>query len=193
MKQMRTTCGKGVIPSYHATVRSIIHRGSNVPPADRWFNSASNPNNAVTLNLNLSVPTECGINYYHKTGIPTPNHETNFTECLPYQEEACCKQTTVQSAAYLNEAYGAGFEWDRCGKMSSACERFFVQEVCLYECDVNDGLFRKCSPARQADKNDAECHMVAFWLWFACALACAATLKPHAHAVSRARLRRRAE
>ena len=37
----------------------------------------------------------------------------------------------------LNEAYGEGYEWDRCGKMSQACERFFVQEawsVCLHAC-----------------------------------------------------------
>tara|TARA_B100000795_G_C22503109_1_gene324743 strand:+ start:30 stop:536 length:507 start_codon:yes stop_codon:yes gene_type:complete len=33
--------------------------------------------------------------------------------------------------------------WDRCGKLSQACERFFVQEACLYECDPNAGLFRK--------------------------------------------------
>ena len=31
---------------------------------------------------------------------------------------------------------------NRCGEMSQSCERFFVQEACFYECDVNIGLWR---------------------------------------------------
>ena len=46
------------------------------------------------------------------------------------------------------KAYGAGYEWDRCGKLSQACERFFVQEACLYECDPNIGNYRKCTDAQ---------------------------------------------
>ena len=30
----------------------------------------------------------------------------------------------------------------RCGELSQACERFFIQEACFYECDPNVGLWR---------------------------------------------------
>jgi len=52
------------------------------------------------------------------------------------------------------EAYGAGYEWDRCGKLSQACERFFVQEACLYECDPNIGNYRKCSDAQVGGRTE---------------------------------------
>ena len=31
---------------------------------------------------------------------------------------------------------------NRCGPLSPACERFFVQEACFYECDPNVGLWK---------------------------------------------------
>lgn len=31
---------------------------------------------------------------------------------------------------------------DRCGELSQACERFFIQEACFYECDPNVGLWK---------------------------------------------------
>jgi len=30
--------------------------------------------------------------------------------------------------------------------LSQSCERFFVQEACLYECDQSASLFRKYAP-----------------------------------------------
>lgn len=40
--------------------------------------------------------------------------------------------------------YGDEYRWDRCGPLSQACERFFVQEACFYECEPSAGLYRKC-------------------------------------------------
>ncbi len=51
------------------------------------------------------------------------------------------------------ESYGDEWRWDRCGTLSQACERFFVQEACLYECDPNAGLFRLFPPSTY-DKNN---------------------------------------
>ena len=50
----------------------------------------------------------------------------------------------------MNEGYGAGYEWDRCGPMSQACERFFVEEACMYECEVNINIYRKYTDAQHA-------------------------------------------
>jgi len=76
--------------------------------------------------------------------------QRNMTECHPYANSNCCYRKTVKNARTMNEAYGEGFQWDRCGRMSSQCSRFFVQEACLYECDISAGLYRKCSDAQVA-------------------------------------------
>jgi folate receptor len=66
---------------------------------------------------------------------------------MPWKQSNCCYESTISSVRKLNDNYGPGFQWDRCGKLTPACEQFFVQESCMYECDVNAGLFRKCSEA----------------------------------------------
>lgn len=58
---------------------------------------------------------------------------------------ACCEYETVATDQTINEAYGEGYEWDRCGPMSQACERFWVQEGCFYECEPANGNYRLCS------------------------------------------------
>ena len=146
-----------------------------------------NDNDATTAVLNGTVPTTCNLQYYHKED-PSPEGK-EFTECHPYKDSSCCHEATVTTPAAINKAYGAGYEWDRCGALSQACERFFVQvrllswylcvmrdqficllnilvsrtqEACLYECDPNAGLYRKCNEAQVAaaadDETDA-CHM----------------------------------
>jgi len=116
-----------------------------------WFFDAENPNDQVTANIKAAGqanwPTtlsenHCHLNYYHKDGAPTPEPDT-LTECHPWQHSSCCNYDTVVSAKKINEAYGPGYHWDRCGALSPACERFFVQEACFYECDPNIGLWRK--------------------------------------------------
>lgn len=77
----------------------------------------------------------------------------NFVECHPWKEYACCNQSTVATVDTINQGYGAEYRceeglggcgdsrptgltripsplprsWDRCGPLSQACERFFVQ------------------------------------------------------------------
>jgi folate receptor len=100
-----------------------------------------NPNELITQGLGLTVPDQCHLDYYHKDA-PTPEGE-DFSECHPWHASSCCHQATVMTPTAINEAYGPGYEWDRCGPMSQACERFFVEEACFYECDVNMGLYRR--------------------------------------------------
>ena len=101
----------------------------------------SNPNDLITRTLGKTVPNQCHLDYFHKDA-PTAEG-ANFTECHPWHASSCCHEATVVTPTKLNEGYGAGYEWDRCGPMSQACERFFVQEACFYECEVNAGLYRR--------------------------------------------------
>ncbi|XP_078699849.1 uncharacterized protein LOC144926717 [Branchiostoma floridae x Branchiostoma belcheri] len=73
---------------------------------------------------------------------PGPEPDT-FTECHPWKDWSCCTEDTVSSVQKLKESYGPEWHWDRCGPLTPACERFFVQEACFYECEPNAGLFRK--------------------------------------------------
>eukprot|EP00526_Cylindrotheca_closterium_P017601 CAMPEP_0113606520 /NCGR_PEP_ID=MMETSP0017_2-20120614/2897_1 /TAXON_ID=2856 /ORGANISM="Cylindrotheca closterium" /LENGTH=295 /DNA_ID=CAMNT_0000515067 /DNA_START=92 /DNA_END=979 /DNA_ORIENTATION=+ /assembly_acc=CAM_ASM_000147 len=108
-----------------------------------FFDHDANPNNEITAAIhgNSSTPEQCHLKYFHKD-VPGPEDDA-MTECHPWQNSACCNSETVKSGAALNAAYGPGYEWDRCGPMSQACERFFVQEACLYECEPSAGLYRK--------------------------------------------------
>jgi len=77
--------------------------------------------------------------------IPSPNN-SSMTECIPFRENACCYESTVRSDHALNVEYGNSYKWNRCGPISPQCERFFVQEDCMYECDPNIGLYRLYPP-----------------------------------------------
>jgi len=123
-----------------------------------WFFDQVNPNNAVAASLGkIENPQTCELQYFHKsvgsnageyaTGVsaaPSPEGDT-FTECHPWKENACCHEAVVTTPTAINEAYGEGFHWDRCGTLSEACERFFVQEACFYECSPHAGQYRRYS------------------------------------------------
>mmetsp|Transcript_46580 Transcript_46580/g.93242 ORF Transcript_46580/g.93242 Transcript_46580/m.93242 type:complete len:305 (+) Transcript_46580:113-1027(+) len=122
---------------------------------DMWFYGA-NPNEAKVTAVNNSLPAgekyqydtdECHLEYFHKDAPVVddhPHHQPDsFKECLPWRKRACCTSDTVLSADKLKEGYGEEFHWDRCGPLSPACERFFVQEACFYECEPAAGLYRK--------------------------------------------------
>lgn len=109
-----------------------------------FFDTDENPNDAVAAELHgqdHAATDQCLLQFYHKK---TPSAEDDdMSECHPWKKRSCCDSTTVPSGKALSEAYGAGYEWDRCGPMSDACHRFFVQEACFYECEPNAGLYRK--------------------------------------------------
>jgi folate receptor len=113
-----------------------------------------NPNNAITAILNGTVPDQCHLDYYHKDAPTAEGPE--FTECHPWHASSCCHDATVVTPEAMKLGYGAGYEWDRCGPLSQACERFFVMEACFYECEVNAGLYRKFTDAQHAACSAAE-------------------------------------
>jgi folate receptor len=114
------------------------------PAYTMWFfDHENNPNDQVTREIfgPDTVPDKCHLNYFHKD-FPTPEDD-GMRECHPWKNAACCdSSTTVASVDTINEAYGEGYQWDRCGPMSQACERFFVMEACFYECEPSAGLVR---------------------------------------------------
>ncbi|XP_019619937.1 PREDICTED: uncharacterized protein LOC109466647 [Branchiostoma belcheri] len=116
-----------------------------------WFFEAENPNNKVSERLGWPSADDCHLEYFHKES-PGPEPD-NFTECHPWKDYSCCHQATVSSVQNIKEAYGKEWHWDRCGPLSSACERFFVQEACLYECEPNAGFYRKF-PAHIYNESD---------------------------------------
>jgi folate receptor len=117
-----------------------------------------NPNDLITAAIIGTIDNKAGFNvtnqtcevaFYHKVGPPTPEG-ADFTECHPWHANACCHEATVVTPEAINTAYGAGYEWDRCGKLSQACERFFVEEACMYECEASISAFRKYSNEEKA-------------------------------------------
>ena len=114
-----------------------------------WFFDQVNPNNAIASSLGKEEsPDMCMLQYYHKQGddgsyaAPSPENK-DAHECHPWKDNACCHSATVNSVTAINEAYGEGYHWDRCGPMSNACEQFFIQEACFYECSPHAGSYRR--------------------------------------------------
>ena len=114
-----------------------------------WFFDQVNPNNAIASSLGKEEsPDMCMLQYYHKQGddgsyaAPSPENK-DAHECHPWKDNACCHSATVNSVTAINEAYGEGYHWDRCGPLSNACEQFFIQEACFYECSPHAGSYRR--------------------------------------------------
>lgn len=108
-----------------------------------WF-FGENPNDEVNVNIfgqEKSSVDECHLRYFHKD-TPSPEDE-GMHECHPWKENSCCHKDTVDTVEGLKKGYGDAYHWDRCGPLSQACERWFVQEACAYECEPAFGLFRR--------------------------------------------------
>lgn len=47
---------------------------------------------------------------------------------------ACCNSSSTEEI-HQSETPWNGFNYNHCGRISSACKRRMTQEVCMYECD----------------------------------------------------------
>ena len=124
-----------------------------------WWFTAANPNDATTaarlqagLINQTQYPNLINQCYLSSPGVtfmkdfPSTNNGS-MSECVPFRQNACCKPAIVANDNDLDNEYGASYRWDNCGPVSPQCERFFVQEDCMYECDPNAGLYRLYPPA----------------------------------------------
>jgi len=126
-----------------------------------WFFDHENNPNEETTRLITGEDTkvdQCHLNYFHKD-VPSPEGD-DMGDCHPWKNNACCDKDTVGSVDIMNENYGEGYEWNRCGPMSQACERFFVMESCFYECEPAAGLYRKYNDTQtdHPDFNEWQMH-----------------------------------
>jgi len=126
-----------------------------------FFDHENNPNNDVSQRLvdaghfKADLPiNQChlGGTYHKGVNDPVNNNDhpdyepENFNECHPWSKNSCChgdEQGPALNHQTLKESYGKEWHWDRCGPLSQACERFFVQEACFYECEPNGGVYRR--------------------------------------------------
>ena len=118
-----------------------------------WFDSTKQ-NDLITDTIfgsghgsGASATNNCTVQDRHKVK-PSPEPDS-FTECHLWADSSCCHEDNVESAEALKTMYGSAWQWDRCGQMSQACERF-VQEHCLYECDPNIGQYRRHNDSQVA-------------------------------------------
>mmetsp|Transcript_24952 Transcript_24952/g.55363 ORF Transcript_24952/g.55363 Transcript_24952/m.55363 type:complete len:276 (+) Transcript_24952:560-1387(+) len=123
-----------------------------------WFYQLANPNFDTASYWNKSLGTnsagqyECLLEYYPENHLDYSVTQTtgDWGECQAYSQHSCCKNTTVASFETVNQAYGPEYHIDRCGPLSQACENYFMNENCLYECDPTAGLYRRYSQAMVA-------------------------------------------
>eukprot|EP01026_Neomeris_dumetosa_P048147 TRINITY_DN4155_c0_g2_i1.p1 TRINITY_DN4155_c0_g2~~TRINITY_DN4155_c0_g2_i1.p1 ORF type:complete len:499 (-),score=60.13 TRINITY_DN4155_c0_g2_i1:133-1629(-) len=69
--------------------------------------------------------------------------------CSKYSQYSCCSEDTAKAifAEEANETlYGELYQWSRCyenrSEIPEKCHRWFMEEECFYECDVNAGKYR---------------------------------------------------
>ena len=130
---------------------------ANVSYTMSWVDGFDNPNDQITKNLGKSKDIKtypddsqkCGLQYYHYNKTQKlPSGELKM--CTNYKDNACCHPSTVESWASINTNYGDAYHADRCGPLSEACKAFFIYETCLYECDVNAGIYRMFNDSQVA-------------------------------------------
>lgn len=77
-----------------------------------WFFSYSNPNDDVSEMLNISHNDVCLPGYNQKVNVSAEG--AGFTECHPWKDASCCKESVVGSVAKIINIYGDEWRWDRC-------------------------------------------------------------------------------
>ena len=74
-----------------------------------------------------------------------------FRSRTPCRTRSDCTDKGRVASVHTDALYGNDYKWDRCGKLSPACEKWFVEEACFYECDVNIAKFRVEQECEKAD------------------------------------------
>eukprot|EP01023_Acetabularia_acetabulum_P008854 TRINITY_DN1388_c0_g1_i2.p1 TRINITY_DN1388_c0_g1~~TRINITY_DN1388_c0_g1_i2.p1 ORF type:complete len:490 (+),score=101.55 TRINITY_DN1388_c0_g1_i2:2190-3659(+) len=92
----------------------------------------------------------CHLQNDHTKDYSTPFEAdiSFYDNCKQYKDNACCSRDIVNNIVSLYP----GYEFNRCDedpnlpyKMSEECKKYFIDELCFYECDVNAGKYRKHS------------------------------------------------
>jgi len=155
---------------------SFTYETDEAKAYDMWWEGDTNPNDALTNSLMTSKvivnPNATHFNsakqvdkcylgeYAHKDVddiVSNTEHPTykpaDFAVCKPWKERSCCKPETVSSETKIRKEFFYGL--DACGRLSPACEKFYIREACFYECSPNAGLFRAFKDSDHAGVNDS--------------------------------------
>ena len=99
---------------------------------------------ALATLATVSACEVCHVHYFHKD-VATATVMTSNSYCKEYQDQACCTAEVAKGVgdAQTGYIYPDHNPANGCGQLSSACEAFFIEEGCFYECDHNLGKFRK--------------------------------------------------
>ena len=108
---------------YGTTTRSP---NDNVTRLINQTRSGTMPSNEL---CRIELKDSTGHLQYKKYRSPNPN----MTECQAFESNACCPPREVSDPNTINNLNGP---------LSQACERFFVQEACFYQCDSNVGQWQ---------------------------------------------------
>mmetsp|Transcript_44479 Transcript_44479/g.83059 ORF Transcript_44479/g.83059 Transcript_44479/m.83059 type:complete len:290 (+) Transcript_44479:90-959(+) len=85
----------------------------------------------------------CHVRYHHKDVADATDFGNDPEQwCKQYQDNSCCTLETANNI-HNDQLYGDEYRWDRCGELSPACMKHFINEACFYECDVHVGKWRK--------------------------------------------------
>lgn len=157
---------------------SFTYETDETKAYDMWWEGAVNPNDALTKTLVASsaiavpdnthfnadgVVDKCYLNDKHKDeddflgNVAHPEYDPgDFTVCQPWKERSCCKPETVNTVDTIKNLYGPRWIWDKCGALSPACDKFYLEESCFYECSPNAGLYRQFRSSTQAATHTAQ-------------------------------------
>ena len=79
-----------------------------------FFDENNNPNDQISINLNIIPPNQCLINNENADRKLFPSPElSNFTECHPWKQNACCAYSRVANVDTINGLYGDSYKWNR--------------------------------------------------------------------------------
>ena len=106
-----------------------------------WFSGSENPNDVVTERLSRNQTlfgfikrgeSEKCLSFLHKDE-PSPEPDIVNTACPSWKQRSCCHSENVRNPSQLEST--SALSWNMCGKLSSKCEKYFVNEACMYECE----------------------------------------------------------
>jgi len=93
---------------------------------------------AITSSILLSYfclidcAEECINGTFHKAA---PGPETgDYVECHPWQKKTCCTADFTKEFKANQTRNLYNHDWNRCKKLSSSCERFWMNQECFYQC-----------------------------------------------------------
>ncbi|XP_065053890.1 riboflavin-binding protein-like [Rhopilema esculentum] len=80
----------------------------------------------------IACQEQCINGKFHKN---SPGPESGqYMECHPWKNKTCCTAAFTKEFAANQTKQLYGHDWHRCKNLSAACERFWINQECFYQC-----------------------------------------------------------